>query len=117
MFKLISQLWNINRLYYWKNTYYIGHKARNKSICRAYIYWLILLIVILIFAIIFIFLSSFIYKGIIAIIDGFEKNIQNLTCDRVSFWNIRTLVGLVFATLIGIPISRIHFVIGPILFI
>ena len=78
---------------------------------------LILLIVILIFAIIFYFLSSFIYKGIIAIIDGFEKNIQNLTVTEFLFGTLGLLVGLVFATLIGVPISRIHFVIGPILFI
>ena len=78
---------------------------------------LILLIVILIFAIIFYFLSSFIYKGIIAIIDGFEMNIQKLTVTEFLFGTLGLLVGLVFATLIGVPISRIHFVIGPILFI
>ena len=78
---------------------------------------LILLIVILIFAIIFYFLSSFIYKGIIAIIDGFERNIQKLTVTEFLFGTLGLLVGLVFANLIGIPISRIHFVIGPILFI
>ena len=78
---------------------------------------LILLIVILIFAIISYFLSSFIYKGIIAIIDGFERNIQKLTVTEFLFGTLGLLVGLVFATLIGIPISRIHFVIGPILFI
>lgn len=78
---------------------------------------LILLIIILIFAIIFYFLSSFIYKGIIAIIDGFERNIQKLTVTEFLFGTLGLLVGLVFATLIGIPISRIHFVIGPILFI
>ena len=33
------------------------------------------------------------------------------------FGTLGLLVGLVFATLIGVPISRIHFVIGPILFI
>lgn len=78
---------------------------------------LILLIVILIFAIIFYFLSSFIYKGIIAIIDGFERNIQKLTVTEFLFGTLGLLVGLIFATLIGVPISRIHFVIGPILFI
>ena len=78
---------------------------------------LIFLIVILIFAIIFYFLSSFIYKGIIAIIDGFERNIQKLTVTEFLFGTLGLLVGLVFATLIGVPISRIHFVIGPILFI
>ena len=78
---------------------------------------LILLIVILIFAIIFYLLSSFIYKGIIAIIDGFERNIQKLTVTEFLFGTLGLLVGLVFATLIGVPISRIHFVIGPILFI
>lgn len=78
---------------------------------------LILLIVILIFAIIFYFLSSFIYKGIIAIIDGFERNIQKLTVTEFLFGTLGLLVGLVFATLIGVPISRIHFIIGPILFI
>ena len=78
---------------------------------------LILLIVILIFAIIFYFLSSFIYKGIIAMIDGFERNIQKLTVTEFLFGTLGLLVGLVFATLIGVPISRIHFVIGPILFI
>lgn len=78
---------------------------------------LILLIVILIFAIIFYFLSSFIYKGIIAIIDGFERNIQKLTVTEFLFGTLGLLVGLVFATLIGVPISKIHFVIGPILFI
>ena len=78
---------------------------------------LILLIVILIFAIIFYFLSSFIYKGMIAIIDGFERNIQKLTVTEFLFGTLGLLVGLVFATLIGVPISRIHFVIGPILFI
>ena len=78
---------------------------------------LILLIVILIFAIIFYFLSSFIYKGIIAIIDGFERNIQKLTVTEFLFGTLGLLVGLVFATLIGVPIYRIHFVIGPILFI
>ena len=78
---------------------------------------LILLIVILIFAIIFYFLSSFIYKGIISIIDGFERNIQKLTVTEFLFGTLGLLVGLVFATLIGVPISRIHFVIGPILFI
>lgn len=78
---------------------------------------LILLIVILIFAIIFYFLSSFIYKGIIAIIDGFERNIQKLTVTEFLFGTLGLLVGLVFTTLIGVPISRIHFVIGPILFI
>lgn len=78
---------------------------------------LILLIIILIFAIIFYFLSSFIYKGIIAIIDGFERNIQKLTVTEFLFGTLGLLVGLVFTTLIGIPISRIHFVIGPILFI
>ena len=78
---------------------------------------LILLIVILIFAIIFYFLSSFIYKGIISILDGFERNIQKLTVTEFLFGTLGLLVGLVFATLIGVPISRIHFVIGPILFI
>ena len=78
---------------------------------------LILLIVILIFAIIFYFLSSIIYKGIIAIIDGFERNIQKLTVTEFLFGTLGLLVGLVFATFIGVPISRIHFVIGPILFI
>ena len=78
---------------------------------------LILLIVILIFAIIFYFLSLFIYKGIISIIDGFERNIQKLTVTEFLFGTLGLLVGLVFATLIGVPISRIHFVIGPILFI
>ena len=78
---------------------------------------LILLIVILIFAIIFYFLSSFIYKGIIAIIDGFERNIQKLTVTEFLFGTLGLLVGLVFATLIGVPRSRIHFIIGPILFI
>ena len=78
---------------------------------------LILLIVILIFAIIFYFLSSFIYKGIISIIDGFERNIQKLTVTEFLFGTLGLLVGLVFATLIGVPISRIHFIIGPILFI
>ena len=78
---------------------------------------LILVIVILIFAIIFYFLSSFIYKGIIAIIDGFERNIQKLTVTEFLFGTLGLLVGLVFATFIGVPISRIHFVIGPILFI
>lgn len=78
---------------------------------------LILLIVILIFAIIFYFLSSFIYKGIIAIIDGFERNIQKLTVTEFLFGTLGLLVGLIFATFIGVPISRIHFVIGPILFI
>ena len=78
---------------------------------------LILLIVILIFAIIFYFLSSFIYIGIIAILDGFERNIQKLTVTEFLFGTLGLLVGLVFATLIGVPISRIHFVIGPILFI
>ena len=65
---------------------------------------LILLIVILIFAIIFYFLSSFIYKGIIAIIDGFERNIQKLTVTEFLFGTLGLLVGLVFATLIGVPI-------------
>ena len=78
---------------------------------------LILLIVILIFAIIFYFLSSFIYKGIIAIIDGFERNIQKLTVTEFLFGTLGLLVGLVFATLIGVPISRIHFVIRPLLFL
>ncbi|MCQ2968577.1 MAG: PIN/TRAM domain-containing protein [Clostridium sp.] len=78
---------------------------------------IILLIIILIFAIIFYFLSSFIYKGIIAIIDKSEKNIQKLTISEFLFGTLGLLVGLVFATLIGSPISKIHFIIGPILFI
>ena len=78
---------------------------------------LILLIVILIFAIIFYFLSLFIDRGMISVIDGFERNIEKLTVTEFLFGTLGLLVGLVFATLIGVPISRIHFVIGPILFI
>ena len=77
----------------------------------------ILAVMILIFGIIFYFLSGLIYKGIIAIIDGLEKSTQKLSTTEFLFGTVGLLVGLILATLIGAPLSKIHFILGPMLFI
>lgn len=76
---------------------------------------LVLLVVTIIFGIIFYLLSPILYKGIIRLIDSFEKNMQKLTITEFLFGTLGLLVGLVLANLIGMPISKIHYVIGPIL--
>ena len=77
----------------------------------------ILAVMILIFGIIFYFLSGLIYKGIKAIIDGLEKSTQKLSTTEFLFGTVGLLVGLILATLIGAPLSKIHFILGPMLFI
>ena len=75
----------------------------------------------LLFGIIFYFISPKLYKWISKIIDKMEKNIQRLSAQELIFGSLGTLIGLIIAAFIGAPFSGIfsgiHTAIGPIIFV
>ena len=76
---------------------------------------------ILLFGIIFYFISPGLYKWISNIIDTMEKNIQRLSAQELIYGSLGTLIGLIIASFIGAPFSGIfsgiHPAIGPIIFV
>lgn len=76
---------------------------------------------ILLFGIIFYFISPWIYKTISSIIDRIGKSVQNLSVTELLYGTGGTLVGLTIASFIGLPISGIfksvHPAIGPIILV
>lgn len=75
----------------------------------------------LLFGIIFYFISPGLYKWISKIIDKMEKNIQRLSAQELIFGSSGILIGLIIATFIGAPFSGIFSginpSIGPIIFV
>ena len=75
----------------------------------------------LLFGIIFYFISPGLYKWISITIDKMEKNIQRLSAQELIFGSVGTLIGLIIAAFIGAPFSGIfsgiHPAIGPIIFV
>ena len=75
----------------------------------------------LLFGIIFYFISPGLYKLISSTIDKMEKNIQRLSAQELIFGSVGTLIGLIIAAFIGAPFSGIfsgiHPAIGPIIFV
>ena len=91
---------------------------QNLKIIDRPIYSLLFLIFsVIVFGIIFYVVSPFVYKCINSSIDMFEKNTQKLTASEFIFGTIGLMVGLILSSLIAMPISKIHFIIGPILFV
>lgn len=76
---------------------------------------------ILLFGIIFYFISPGLYKWISKIIDKMEKGIQRLSAQELIFGSLGILIGLIIAAFIGAPFSGIftgiHPAIGPIIFV
>lgn len=76
---------------------------------------------ILLFGIIFYFISPGLYKLISTAIDKLEKNIQRLSAQELIYGSAGTLIGLIIAAFIGAPFSGIfagiHPAIGPIIFV
>ena len=75
----------------------------------------------LLFGIIFYFISPGLYKLISKIIDKMEKNIQRLSAQELIFGSLGVLIGLIIAAFIGAPFSGIFSginpSIGPIIFV
>ena len=75
----------------------------------------------LLFGIIFYFISPGLYKLISSTIDKMEKNIQRLSAQELIFGSVGTLIGLIIAAFIWAPFSGIfsgiHPAIGPIIFV
>lgn len=78
---------------------------------------LFLIFVSLLFGIIFYFITPMVYKKITSAIDGIEKNVQNFSAVELIFGTCGIIISLIIASLIGIPISRLHPVVGPIVFV
>lgn len=76
-----------------------------------------LLFVILVFGIILYFISPTIYKGLNKIIDTVEKNVQKVSASELVYGTVGTIVALLIASLIGIPVLGIHPIAGSILFV
>ena len=76
---------------------------------------------ILLFGIIFYFISPGLYKWISNIIDRMEKNIQRLSAQELILGSLGILIGVSIAAFIGAPFSGIfsgiHPAIGPIIFV
>ena len=76
---------------------------------------------VLIFGIIFYFISPALYKLISSTIDKIEKNIQRLSAQELIYGSAGLLIGLIIAAFIGAPLSGIfvgiHPAIGPIIFV
>lgn len=75
---------------------------------------------ILLFGIIFYFISPTLYKLISITIDKITKNIQRLSAQEIIYGTVGILIGLIIVTFIAAPISRIfseiHPAIGSIIF-
>ncbi|WP_196000954.1 PIN/TRAM domain-containing protein [Clostridium sp. 1001271B_151109_B4] len=76
---------------------------------------------VLLFGIIFYFISPGLYKVISSTIDKIEKNIQRLSAQELIYGSAGLLIGLIIAAFIGAPLSGIfvgiHPAIGPIIFV
>lgn len=92
-------------------------KAMESSITITIVY----IFCILLFGIIFYFISPKLYKGISVAVDKLERNIQILSAQELIFGCVGLILGLVIAAFIGIPFSgifkSIHPAIGPIIFV
>lgn len=78
---------------------------------------LLLLFIILLFGIIFYFITPFVYKKISYLIDVIERNVQRLSAVELIFGTGGIIIALIIASMIGIPISRLHPIVGPIIFV
>lgn len=78
---------------------------------------LFLLFIILLFGIIFYLITPGVYKQVSSAIDGIEKNVQKFSAIELLFGTGGIIISLVIASLIGIPISGIHPIVGPIIFV
>ena len=76
---------------------------------------------VLLFGIIFYFISPKLYKLLANIIDNIEKSIQKFSAQELIYECAGILIGLIIATFIGAPLSGIfvgiHPAIGPIIFV
>ena len=76
---------------------------------------------VLLFGIIFYFISPKLYKLLANIIDNIEKSIQKFSAQELIYGCAGILIGLIKATFIGAPLSGIfvgiHPAIGPIIFV
>ena len=76
---------------------------------------------VLLFGIIFYFISPKLYKLLANIIDNIEKSIQKFSAQELIYGCAGILIGLIIATFIGAPLSGIfvgiHPAIGPIIFV
>lgn len=72
---------------------------------------------VLLFGLIFYFISPLIYKGISKTIEAIEKNIQKVSASELIFGTIGTIISLLIASLLGIPVLGIHPIGGPVLFV
>lgn len=77
---------------------------------------LFLIFVILLFGIIFYFITPMVYKKITSAVEGIERNVQSFSAVELIFGTCGIIIALIIASLIGIPISRLHPVVGPIVF-
>jgi uncharacterized protein YacL len=78
---------------------------------------LFLIFVILLFGIIFYFITPMVYKKITSAVEGIERNVQSFSAVELIFGTCGIIIALIIASLIGIPISRLHPVVGPIVFV
>lgn len=78
---------------------------------------LFLIFFILLFGIIFYFITPMVYKKITSAVEGIERNVQSFSAVELIFGTCGIIIALIIASLIGIPISRLHPVVGPIVFV
>lgn len=77
---------------------------------------LFLVFIILFFGIILYLIAPLIYKGLFKTIDLVEKNVQKVSASEFIYGTVGTIVSLLIASLVGIPVLGIHPIAGPILF-
>lgn len=78
---------------------------------------LLLIFIILFFGIIFYVITPKVYREISSAVDGIEKTVQRFSAVELIFGSIGIIIALVIASLIGIPVSRLHPIVGPIVFV
>lgn len=78
---------------------------------------LFLIVIILLFGIIFYFITPMVYREITSAVEGIERNVQRFSAVELIFGAGGVIISLVIASLIGIPISRLHPIIGPVVFV
>lgn len=95
----------------------VGFKILDNPISKIVFF----IICILLFGIIFYFISPGVYKGISSSIDKLEKNVQKLSATELLYGTVGTIVGLIIASIIGLPFAGIfngiHPAVGPIVFV
>lgn len=74
-------------------------------------------IITLIFGLIFYFISPRIYSGISKVIDIVEANVKKISASELVFGTVGTIISLLVASFIGIPVLAIHPIVGPVLYV